>query len=225
VSVLPDGAGAASEADRHTRGTGVITPLKDVPARNWRMWAGGGAYLAPHGRPGNSRKVKEAGREATGKGYGVPVAMPLGIVGCSPLSDQTSEHGNCPGSRLCVACPTRYGLSPPSADRPGTGRSRRSSPSAGKPCTWRRAAADSRGEEAAMLQEAPPNGGAPLPDGRRSAGAGSGDAGQASLLGGGRCRPQVRRPVQLCGRTRRRCWWRSTGWRVISEPVPLAWMA
>jgi hypothetical protein len=42
------------------------------------MGAGGGAHPALHRGPGNSRKVSEAGREATRKDYGVLVAMPLG---------------------------------------------------------------------------------------------------------------------------------------------------
>src|ERR1700739_2019377 len=41
------------------------------------------------------------------------------------------------------------------------GRSRRSTPSQGEPGTWGRAAAVSRREEAAMPQDAPPNGSAP----------------------------------------------------------------
>lgn len=34
VSVLPDGAGPASETTRYTRGTGVLKPPKVPPARN-----------------------------------------------------------------------------------------------------------------------------------------------------------------------------------------------
>ena len=52
-----------------------------------------------------------------------------------------------------------------------------------------------------MPKDAPPNGGAPAGDGPDgSASAGIGDADQASPLGGGRSRPQVRRPVQLRAR-------------------------
>lgn len=59
----------------------------------------------------------------------------------SSAERSTSEHGNHP----CLPGATRpawnSGLGPPSADRPGVGRSRRSSPRPGEPVTWRRAAA------------------------------------------------------------------------------------
>ena len=58
------------------------------------------------------------------------------------------------------------GLGPPSTDRAGAGRSRRSTPSRGEPGTWGRAAAVSRREEAVMPKDAPPNGGAPARTGR-----------------------------------------------------------
>jgi hypothetical protein len=51
-----------------------------------------------------------------------------------------SEHGNRSGT-ACVHAPSvDIGLGPPSTDRVGTGRSRRSSPRPGEPVTWRRAA-------------------------------------------------------------------------------------
>src|SRR4051812_46206645 len=53
------------------------------------------------------------------------------------------------------------GLGPPSADRVGTGGSRRSSRSPGEPDTGRRAAAVTSSTEAAMPKAAPPNGDAP----------------------------------------------------------------
>src|SRR5918992_1782448 len=52
------------------------------------------------------------------------------------------------------------GLGSPSADRIGVGRSRRSTASRGEPGTSGRAAAVARRKEAAMPQDAPPNGGA-----------------------------------------------------------------
>src|SRR3954454_15368475 len=53
------------------------------------------------------------------------------------------------------------GLGPSSADRSGTGRSRRSTPSTRKACTWGRAAAVTSSKEAAMPTDAPVNAGAP----------------------------------------------------------------
>src|SRR5207247_1431810 len=69
------------------------------------------------------------------------------------------------GTVLVLPAPTRpawrVGLGPPSADRSGTGRSRRSSRSVGEPRTGRRVAAVARRKEAAMPKDAPVNIGAP----------------------------------------------------------------
>src|SRR6516165_10316354 len=76
-------------------------------------------------------------------------------------------------------------LGPPSADRAGTGRSRRSSPSPGEPVTWRRAAAvtSSKGGCNAERRGGECRRSGP---GRWAVVAGIGDAGQAAPLGGGR---------------------------------------
>lgn len=55
-----------------------------------------------------------------------------------------SEHGNRSGAAGVHAPSVAIGLSPPSTDRAGTGRSRRSSPRPGDPVTWQRAAVVSR---------------------------------------------------------------------------------
>jgi len=44
VSALADGAGAANETRRHTRGTDVITLLNFVLGQICRIWPRGGAY-------------------------------------------------------------------------------------------------------------------------------------------------------------------------------------
>ena len=63
----------------------------------------------------------------------------------SSVERSASEHGNRPWSAPLSASPTwPGGLGTPSADRPGTGRSRRSSPRPGEPVTWRRTAVVSR---------------------------------------------------------------------------------
>ena len=73
---------------------------------------------------------------------GVAVAMPPGYSRApTPTIDQSVNTGTVPVLPW-AAHPARISrLSQPSADQAGTGRSRRSSPSAGKPRTWRRAAA------------------------------------------------------------------------------------
>jgi hypothetical protein len=55
-----------------------------------------------------------------------------------------SEHGNRSGTADVHAPSAAIGLSPPSTDRVGSGRSRRSSPRPGEPVTWQRAAVVSR---------------------------------------------------------------------------------
>src|ERR1700712_1256633 len=78
-----------------------------------------------------------------------------------------------------------------SADRVGAGRSRRSTPSRGKPGTWGRAAAGSRREGCCYAERSTGEYRWPGP-GRAGPEAGIGDAGQASPLGGGRFWSPVR---------------------------------
>ena len=47
VSVLPDGAGVASVADRYTRGTGVLRLSMTHRLETWWIWAGGDAHPSP----------------------------------------------------------------------------------------------------------------------------------------------------------------------------------
>ena len=81
----------------------------------------------------------------------------------------------------CEGC----GLSPPSADRPGTGRSRRSTPSRGEPGAWGRAAAVVRREGGCNAASCAAEWQCSGPGPAGVVVAGSGDAGQASPLGGG----------------------------------------
>jgi hypothetical protein len=50
VSVLPDDAGVVSVA-KGIREKPTFTPLKDAPARTWRIWAGGDAHPPPASWP------------------------------------------------------------------------------------------------------------------------------------------------------------------------------
>ena len=102
---------------------------------------------------------------------GVATAMSQGSSRVPPSpSDQQVNTGTVPGLPLARVSSVVVGLGPPSADRLGMGRSRRSSPRPGEPVTWRRAAVVPRsprptGRGSWMLscrKDAPPNGGAPV---------------------------------------------------------------
>ena len=64
--------------------------------------------------------------------------------GASFAERSVSEHGNRCGTADVRAPSMAIGLGPPSTERAGTGRSRRSSPRPGEPVTWPRAAVISR---------------------------------------------------------------------------------
>jgi len=119
--------------------------------------------------------------------------------GSSFVERVVGEHGNRLGP-----CPTTRsqrggeGLGPPSTDRSGTGRSRRSSRRPGEPVTGRRAAAVGRRDGSCNAERCTTEWWCSInrgPDGATASGIG--DAGQTSPLGGGRSGPQVRRLVQL----------------------------
>ena len=92
------------------------------------------------------------------------------------------------------------GLGSSSADRIGAGRSRRSTPSRGKPGAWGRTAAVTRRDGCCHAERSAGECQRHAGVAGRAASAGIGDAGQTSPLGGGRPRPQVRRSVQLRAR-------------------------
>lgn len=136
VSVLPDGAGVASVAERYTRGTGVVTPLNVVPARTWWIWAGGDAHSPLHDGVGNSPEGSIDQRGARGDVLRDSHGEVAGVEpGASSAERSTSEHGNRSGTAGVHASSGAVRLGPPSTDRVGTGRSRRSSPSPGEPVT------------------------------------------------------------------------------------------
>ena len=171
VSVLPDDAGVASVAERHTRGTGVLRLSKThrlepggsgPEATRTRLPHYGGGELPGH--------VGGTDGEAVVTCCGVATAMSQGSSRVPPpSSDQQVNTGTVLGLPGCPRGQRGQGLGTPSADRSGTGRSRRSSPRPGEPVTWRRAAVVSRsviekGLEAVMPKDAPPNGDAPADD-------------------------------------------------------------
>ena len=117
-------------------------------------------------------------------------------LGSSFVERIDSEHGNRPGPARPRASGAVVGLGASSADRVGTGRSRRSTPRPGEPVTWGRAAAVSRREGGCNAERCTGEWWCPAGGPVRVAAAGIGDAGQASPLGGGRSWPPVRRPVQ-----------------------------
>jgi hypothetical protein len=146
VSVLPDGAGVASVTERYTRETGVLRLSK-----THRLEPGGSGPDATHTRLPHRGGGELPGMSASGwGGRGDVLRGSHGDVagaesGASSVERSTSEHGNRPWSAPLSTSPTwPRGLGTPSADRPGTGRSRRSSPRPGEPVTWRRTAVVSR---------------------------------------------------------------------------------
>src|SRR4029077_4068864 len=115
-------------------------------------------------RAGNSRG---GGHELPGRPRGKTAAYlqrsRRGIVGLLLRRANHCEHGNCSGP-----CPLRpppagvVGLGAPTTDRSGTGRSRRSTPSRGKPAHMGKGGSGFReGKETAMPKDASPNGDAP----------------------------------------------------------------
>jgi len=143
-------------------------------------------------------RYTNGGREATVKCCGLAVARPQGQSRAPLSSSEWSVNtGTVPVLALRRAASAVAGLGPSSADRVGTGRSRRSSPRPGEPVTWRRAAAVRRRDGGCNAERR-------TAEWRRtdrgwldgSAPTGIGDAGQASPLGGGRPWSPVRRPVQ-----------------------------
>jgi len=168
----------------------AFTSLKLGPAQIWWIGAGSGAHppagrgtlwLAFGGWPGGHGEVLRGSR---GDAAGTE-------PGSSFVKRITVNTGTVP-VLPAAAHPARWcGLSAPTADRSGMGRSRRSTPGRGKPGTWGRAAAVSGREGGCNAARRAAE--------RQRTGlwriirvAGSGDAGQASPLGGGRSWPQVR---------------------------------
>ena len=152
VSVLPDDAGVASVAERHTRETDVLRLLK-----THRLEPGGSGPEAtrtrlPHEGAGNSPECRRADGEAGVTCCGVATAMSQGSSRVPPpSSDQQVNTGTTPGLPGATRPAWNCGLGTPSADRPGVGRSRRSSRRGhdlprrpGEPVTGRRAAVVSR---------------------------------------------------------------------------------
>jgi hypothetical protein len=152
VSVLPDDAGVASVAERHTRGTDVLRLSK-----MHRLEPGGSGPVATRPRLPHYGGGELPGLSAGGwGGRGDVLRGSHGDVAgaesdASSAERSTSEHGNRPWSARVTRPAWSPGLGTPSVDRPGVGRSRRSSRRShdlpwrpGEPATGRRAAVVSR---------------------------------------------------------------------------------
>jgi hypothetical protein len=173
-------------------------PMCDTPFMRhrleiWWIWAGSGAYLSSKWA-GNFRG---GGHEPSGRLRGRSAAYSQrcrrGIVGLLLRRANHSEHGNRP--RSCPAARGQrewWGWAHRPPNGPGRGGAAVVLRAGESPCTWGRAAAVSRREGGC-------NAGRRVAEWRcsafgtcRAAGEGIGDAGQASLLGGGRSGPPVR---------------------------------
>jgi hypothetical protein len=188
---LPDGYGSGERVEEVYARNRCVKP----PKVSHQLQPGGCGLGAARARPivgwATSGLVRLAGlgghgerpRRRRGDAAGDSRAPPS-------TSDRLVNTGTVPVLPRATQPAWRSGLGPPSAGRAGTGRSRRSPPRSGTPIRWRPAAAGScRGELQCPKR--------PGPTARRravaasAAGAGTGDAGQAAPLGGGRCWPPV----------------------------------
>ena len=140
--VLPDGAGSASETERHTdRNQWLKAPQYETTDSNLadlgRVVSRTLTALAVRGTPGLG---DVAGREATVKACGVTVAMMLGHNWVPiPSKDSRVYVGTIPvppEDRRIQQRDARLSAWP--ADRAGVGRRTRSSPRPGEPAAWRR---------------------------------------------------------------------------------------
>lgn len=175
--------------ERSTRGTGVLRLLTSL-----RLEPGGFGPEAVR-----TRVILSGGLTTPGSVY---ESWPGGHEECLRRTRGDAagtQSGSYSVERTTVNTGTVPNLAPPpvsnrlpglgasTADRLGTGRSRRSTPRPGKPAAWGRAAAVSRREGRCNAGRRPAEWRSPGPSGP-----GTGDADQASPLGGGRSRPPVR---------------------------------
>ena len=122
----------------------MTTSLNDVPAPIWWMWAGCGAHLSRASTRGGELPGRYCPAYLGGHGEvlrgsrGDAAGVELGSYFVESKRVNTGTVSVLPGRRAASAV---FGLGPPSIDRVETGRSRRSTPSRGKPGTWGRAAA------------------------------------------------------------------------------------
>jgi hypothetical protein len=122
---------------------------------------------------------------------GVAVVMPQGPSRTPPSSSENTVNTGIVPVLPAAAHPARLvGLGASTADRSETGRSRRSTPSRGKPAHMGKGGSGI--EKEWTLQAARRAAEWQRPGRGFSRDPGSGDAGQASPLGGGRCRSPVR---------------------------------
>ena len=172
------------------------------PDRTVISGSGGNSWAACGCRPGGHG---EGLRRSRGDAAGTK-------LGTSPVERTAVNMGTVPVLPPVRAPARTVGLGPPSADRAGTGRSRRSSPRPGKPATWRRAAAETRREGCCNAERRAGEYRRRLADLR------------AALRRVRRCRPSFtvgRWPILAAGSmicstsctTRRCCGWRGTGSR------------
>ena len=175
--------------ERSTQGTGVYVPqcsdrLKSggygPGAVRTRACGRGTPWLAFDDWPGDHGEVLRGSR---GDAAGTE-------SGSSSIKRITVNTGTVPVLPVAAHPVRLFGLGASTADRSGTGRSRRSTSSPGEPDTWGRAAAVSRRDGGCNAERCTAKWWRTA-GGRadRSTPAGIGDAGQASPLGGGRSWP------------------------------------
>jgi hypothetical protein len=177
-------AGPAIGMERSTQGTGVYVPQSSdrlepggygpAAVRTRRWWRGTPGLVFNDWLGGHGEVLRGNRGDAAGTESGSSFIVNTGTVPVLPP----------PRIRRGWS-----GLGASTADRSGAGRSRRSTPSRGEPRTWERAAAISRREGSC-------NAARRVAEWQRTGhgfgrGSGSGYAGQASPLGGGRSRPPV----------------------------------
>ena len=150
-----------------------------VPSMLHRLESGGygpGAVRTRrcHDAAGNSRAVWHELPGGHGEGLRRSRGDAAGTESGSSFVERTAVNtGTVPVLPLVPRMPARLrGLGPPSADRAGAGRSRRSTPRPGEPVTWGRAAAVSRRDGGCNAERCAGEWRRPGPGARRAVGRG-----------------------------------------------------
>ena len=180
------------DGEEYARNRRVTPPLCDTGSNLADL---GRERRAPalHDGRGTSVAVSMSRQGGCGeKSAAYPQRCRRGIAGLLLRRANHSEHGNRPGLAQPPHPADEPGLGASTADRAGRGGAAVVLRAGESPRTWGRAAAVTRRTGGCNAGRCTAEWRCPWPGPGRGAGEGIGDAGQASLLGGGRSWPPVR---------------------------------